>query len=235
MNYLKIETIEDLEPYIKDYPWFKKVTKEGITAIVYSTFSYGDFLKEHSGSKIPMFPNQESLECRGIMFDAQTGEILARPFNKFFNFHECPNDIGVRDLKDATVLEKLDGSMVVPIIHPLSKEVRLCTKQGIGPVSVLVESLTNISRDVLKEIIQEGYTPIFEFTSPEQRIVLKYEDSRMTLLAVRHMVNGNYCDEQQLNGFSLRLNVPLVHKYEGSIALEEVAKWEGRCGISMVR
>lgn len=36
MNYLKIETIEDLEPYIKDYPWFKRVTKEGITAIVYS-------------------------------------------------------------------------------------------------------------------------------------------------------------------------------------------------------
>lgn len=234
MNYLKIETIEDLEPYIKDYPWFKRVTKEGITAIVYSTFSYGDFLKEHLDSKIPMFPNQESLECRGIMFDAQTGEILARPFNKFFNLHECLNDMVGRDLKDAIVLEKLDGSMVVPIIHLLSKEVRLCTKQGIGLVSVLVESLTNISRGVLKEIIQDGYTPIFEFTSPEQRIILKYGDSRMTLLAVRHMVNGNYCDELQLREFTLRLNVPLVYRYEGSIALEEVAKWEGKEGVVLL-
>lgn len=67
-----------------------------------------------------------TLQARGIAFDKQTGEIVARPFFKFFNYQELINGEGVKtDIFDACdrcgfifeasqkfrVMDKLDGSL----------------------------------------------------------------------------------------------------------------------------
>lgn len=49
-------------------------------------------------------------------------------------------------------------------------------------------------QDFAKWCIQNDITPIFEYTSPTNRIVLKYNEEKLTLLAARHMITGQYLD-----------------------------------------
>ena len=51
-------------------------------------------------------------ECRGIIFDSNTGDIIRRPFHKFFNVNEREETQDhVIDLsRPHAILEKLDGS-----------------------------------------------------------------------------------------------------------------------------
>ena len=224
---LIIETYADLYLHIKEYPWLKVSKSNGLLSVNYCNFTHAA-----SETHLPVFPNPYSLECRGIKFDVLTGQILARPFHKFFNLGEVPNDLSDRDITQAKVLEKLDGSMVYPLIHPISNDVRLCTKAGITDISVMAETLCDTPVGVLKAIILEGYTPIFEFTSPSQRIVIRYNDSSLSLLTVRNIITGEYVND--LNSFSKRLGIPIVTEYTNSLAIETVKKWEDKEGIVLV-
>lgn len=226
---LTIKTFDDLYPHIKDYPWLQITNKEedGMVSVMYSVLNHAD-----QETDIPLFPNEWAKECRGIKFHADTKDILARPFNKFFNLGEVEGDLDNHDLSKAQVLEKLDGSMVYPIIHPLTNKVRLCTKAGISEISIQAEQETNPPLRVMRQIIEEGYTPIFEYTSPKNRIVIRYNTSSLTLLAVRHMITGEYV--QDLSSFCKRLGIPIVKQYEDQLALEEVRKWKGSEGIVLV-
>jgi len=54
-------------------------------------------------------------ECRGLIFDAKTGELLSRRFHKFFNINEKEESMleNMTDLSGGhIILEKLDGSMI---------------------------------------------------------------------------------------------------------------------------
>lgn len=59
--------------------------------------------------------NDINMRCRGIVFDMLTGNIVARPFDKFFNIGEHPSvsaDI-IREKKQPFIAtSKLDGTMV---------------------------------------------------------------------------------------------------------------------------
>lgn len=224
---LVIKTYEDLYPYIYEYPWLKVKETEGILSVNYCNFTHAE-----CDTELPVFPNAYALECRGIKFNVTTREVIARPFHKFFNLGEIEGDLVNKDITEALVVDKLDGSMVYPIIHPLSNKVCLCTKAGITEVSQLAEELTNPPLDVMREIMEEGYTPIFEFTSPHQQIVLRYKESSLTLLAVRHMISGEYVED--LRPFSNRLGIPIVNHYEGYIALDKIKEWKDKEGVVLV-
>jgi RNA ligase len=56
--------------------------------------------------------NDITLSCRGLIIDEVTGEVVARPFPKFFNYGELPEyeeDIPFHETPEFT--EKLDGSL----------------------------------------------------------------------------------------------------------------------------
>ena len=46
--------------------------------------------------------------------------------------------------------------------------------------------------DFSKWCIANDITPIYEYTAPTNRIVLKYDVEQLTLLAARHMITGEY-------------------------------------------
>jgi RNA ligase len=56
-------------------------------------------------------------ECRGLVFD-KNGWILARRFHKFFNLNEREETLArnVDFSKPHSVLAKIDGSMISPVI-----------------------------------------------------------------------------------------------------------------------
>ena len=204
-----IKHIDDVLPHINE-DLFTITNKNGYTVINYNivtpeTFSHPD-------------PLTQSIrrECRGIIFDSNTGKILRRPLHKFFNYHEPTNEY--TDLSDHHVItEKLDGSMIAPFF--INDYMRLGTKMGITNVSMQAEEFISTRPEYTNYIIDylyEGITPVFEWCSKQQRIVLDYEEDQLVLLACRNMHSGEYENYEILKSIAESYSIPVVNIYNSS-------------------
>ena len=154
-------------------------------------------------------------ECRGIIFD-KDGHIMSRRFHKFFNLGE--KDLEVDWNQPHVILEKLDGSMISPI--EIDGCIRWTTKMGITDVAMQAEEFVAknpVYSQFAETLISMGKTPIFEWCSRKQRIVVDYPEDKLVLLAVRNNVNGRYYTHSQVKEFFLFdcfENIPLVETVE---------------------
>lgn len=145
------------------------------------------------------FPTPLHRECRGLIFDKE-GKLLSRRFHKFFNLgeHESLGEKEVSWMMEEIpyiIYEKLDGSMVSPVV--LNNIFYLITKQGITDVSVPATSFAYENPNFIefsKLVMSLGQTPIFEWLSPDNRIVIGYPEPRLVLLAIRDNLTGKYSD-----------------------------------------
>lgn len=152
---------------------------------------------------VELWKHPLGLECRGSVFDNKTGRCLCRPFEKFFNFHEMTTEHQkeiehqINSGHGVAFTVKRDGSMITPVLLP-SGELDFKTKKSFdSDVAKLAKEYVTRSFPMLlewcKDWLVRGYTPIFEFTSPDSEIVLSYgEEPTITLLALRNIVSGQY-------------------------------------------
>ena len=157
-------------------------------------------------------------ECRGMLFD-KAGNILARRLHKFFNVNEREETLSscIDFTQPHIILEKLDGSMVTPI--QVDSHIRWGTKMGITDVSMNAE--VYVSRNIHYQefadyIMSLDATPIFEWCSPKNRIVVEYSHDRLVLLAIRDNVSGDYWSYQTMSNLSDRYSIEVVKAYPGS-------------------
>lgn len=192
MNYAFpiIHTINDVLPHIEGREEFVVAERDFGTVINYVVATANTFDMngpDDLGGAIRR-------ECRGLKF-FPNGEIGARPFHKFFNVGEREEtQTNTVDLAQAhTIMEKLDGSMIHPML--VDGYIRWMTKMGITEVAMQAEEFIAKNtryKDFAIWCINEGLTPIFEWTSPFNQIVLPYEKENLTLLAVRNNITGEY-------------------------------------------
>lgn len=164
-------------------------------------------------------------ECRGLTF-MKDGTLIARKFHKFFNVNERHETLfeHIDWAKPHCILEKLDGSMITPFPYgwPTEYEVRWCTKMGMTDVAAKVEPF--ISRNpqydkFARFCLKNSITPIFEFCSLNQRIVITYPKERLVLLAARDNVSGEYFSYDELHEWGNQFDVEVVSKlFEGAAA-----------------
>jgi RNA ligase len=131
-------------------------------------------------------------ECRGLIFDLG-GNLISRPFQKFFNIHEREEThINNLDMTQPhVILEKMDGSMVRPLV--IGGVCMLGTKMGLTEVGDQAsELLTDVQRKWLAAQYHMGKTPLLEFISPDNKIVVRYSHSDLVLLGVRDNLLGTY-------------------------------------------
>ena len=191
-----IRTIDDVLPHIAGRDEFNVNDKGDYITVNYAVAFEDTFVMTGSDD----LGGAIRRECRGLKF-YPSGEIAARPFHKFFNVGEREEtqphvlDFG----SDHTVMGKLDGSMVHPII--IRNHVRWCTKAGITEVSELAETFVNSGKGLPARYTKFAYecnarewTPIFEYIGPHNKVVLDYETENMILLAVRENVSGIFLD-----------------------------------------
>lgn len=159
-------------------------------------------------------------ELRGIIFDDKTGDIIRRPFNKFFNLNEKAEtrtenvDISLPHV----ILNKLDGSFISPFYA--NDKMIFGTKMGATDQSAQVEEFLKDKpnyHEFCKDLITLGMTPIFEYTSPTNRIVINYKDTKLTLLAVRDMHTGVYTLYHDLIKVADKYGIPVVKALPGGI------------------
>ena len=232
-----IKNISDVLPAIEGRDEFVVAEKEGYTVINYNvmmadTFppvnvvhadieSYG--ITPHGIQpklNVAMSYDRNAAirrECRGIIFDSKTGDIIRRPFHKFFNVNEREETQDhVIDLsRPHAILEKLDGSMIAPFI--VDGKMIWGTKMGATDVAKPVEEFVKNNPQYIEfasDLIADGLTPIFEWCSRKQRIVLDYKEDQLILTAIRNMNTGEYRSFVWMRAVSQGYNIPVVGQFE---------------------
>jgi len=195
MNYQfpEIRTIDDVLPHVEGRDEFVVAERDFGTVINYVVATADTF--DMAG------PDDLSgavrRECRGLIFDGN-GNLMSRPFHKFFNISEREEtQTHVIDMSQPhVIMEKMDGSMIRPIL--VDGYLRLATKMGVTNVAMDAEAwlAAHTHSEHLKQwlrwCIDTDVTPIFEWVSPFNQIVLAYKEADLVLLAMRDNETGEY-------------------------------------------
>lgn len=173
-------------------------------------------------------------ECRGLLFDVD-GRIMGRRLHKFFNVNERDEtQLGRIDLsRPHVILDKLDGSMITPVYTP--DGVRWGTKMGITSVSMGAEvhvSKNMTYHQMAVDCRELGLTPIFEWCSRSQRIVVDYPEDQLVLIAIRDTITGAYASYDEMINTAHNYGIPVVKTRAGTVAnmehlMEETRGSEG--------
>lgn len=231
-----IETIEDVLNDINGYDEIRVMEKDGYTVINYAVAFEDTFKWDSEDSHASSIRR----ECRGLIFDIN-GKLISRPYHKFFNAGEKEEtQINKINLYEPhVVLEKLDGSMIRPI--PNADGFRLATKAGITDISEQAEQFIADKRYYsvfISKCIQKGLTPIFEWCSRKNRIVIDYPEDQLILTAIRYLNTGSYVDYSIMNEYGSAWSIPVVQAVDAILAVQnvelfvkQVREWEDSEGI----
>ena len=164
--------------------------------------------------------NEITLACRGLILDTDYN-IIARPFIKFFNWGEIPN----QELPAIPfeVYEKMDGSL--GILYWVNDEPCIATRGSFAsPQAVIATQLLQQQYAAAIPQLDKTKTYLFEIIYPENRIVINYgTEKKLVLLAVVDTATGA---EPQPPAAYAHLGFPVVKAYDGIQDVEELQKLE---------
>ena len=194
-----IEQHQDWEKLLSEKPYCLQVSKD--------TFN-GQRLVMLKYSMVDSdFSNPIVCECRGLILDEDTLELVSVPFFKFFNFGEA--HAASIDWQTARIGEKVDGSLVK--IVNVGDNLLVSTNGTIlaenAPVAEQIgckyKSFSDIVNEVLTDVLdqpevqalmqkhgygavfQEGFTYMFELVSPWTKVVVPYQKNDLYFLGKR--------------------------------------------------
>jgi len=196
---------------------------------------------EYNGHRIAMFdysltiPNDfgigQALEARGSCFEIDENDnfidIVALPFEKFFNLHEYDYD-GNHDLKhtfekrygvecnsmsvmalcndpDSIIMDKRDGSIITFFmldgVLDCKSNSSLTSEYKVEALLLLKTSQPDLYHNI-ERICKKGYSVSTEYTSknPYRQIVLPYDEDLITVTGVRSHTDGSYMPYPQMIG-----------------------------------
>jgi RNA ligase len=151
-------------------------------------------------------------KCRGLIVNFQTGDIIARPFEKFFNInteYRPETHFANLPLNDPDAMEKLDGSLGILYTH---RGVTSIASKG-SFHSEHAEWATQWYREhVGFGDWPAGYTPVFEMICESvQHHVVHYGWEGLVLLALVNIETGEELGYEDLKYYARLngLNTPL--------------------------
>jgi RNA ligase len=133
-----------------------------------------------------------TIQCRGLVTNSK-GDIVARPFKKFFNYEEHkPEDI---PNEDYVVYEKMDGSL--GILFNYENEWVLATRGSFtSPQAIKGKEILD-RHDI--SALRKDNTYLFEIIYPENRIVVDYGDEeKLVVLGGVHTETGDEIPDSSL-------------------------------------
>lgn len=219
MNYAfpVINTIDDVLPAIAGRDEFVVAERDFGTVINYLVAMPDTFKMEGPDDVMGAIRR----ECRGLIFDTE-GRIMSRPFHKFFNVNEKEEtQAHVLDLsRPHVVMDKLDGSMIRPV--RMDGMIRLATKMGVTDIAIEAEKLLDYYQYCwLEDMMVDGFTPIFEYVAPTNKIVVEYAEAKLILTAVRETVSGEYRSLRQWDApFELVRTDSSIHDFSAYLAFK---------------
>ncbi len=193
MNFAK-KTYENLIELVKkDEAFFFK--DFNLDNYIYRIFNY------RLANWTSFHENPSAKDCRGIMFDITHPDdikLASLPPEKFFNYEE--GNVQHSQYKIGDKMEKMDGSLISTYLHDgqlyLKSKMSLFSDQANAANALLFKNKKMLNE--LQKIQEMEFTTNLEFTSPDNPIVISYQEDKLTVLSIRSHENG-------MNLFATRL------------------------------
>lgn len=203
MNYqLNYTDAERLCAAYKDFNFYKTMHRiDGYTIV---TFNYFLCEYKHFDKPLDESPEIKGHDMRGVTFvfdkDALGNDVNPRRFlmlKKFFNVNQVPEtqlDL-IKNKKIKHITSKEDGSLVTFMQLPNGKvfaktQAGFTNEQSITALH-LYETQKGI-KEFVNTALKENYTPLFEYISFDNRIVLKYTIKELRLIGIRDNGDGEF-------------------------------------------
>lgn len=168
-----------------------------------------------------------TLNARGIVFNEKTGEIVARPFKKFFNYQEfwdldgnpsplyerLPDEFLPNLCGKFRCMEKVDGSLGIVFLNPFTTKWQVKTG-GSFDSDQAVWAQNWFDKNINTDLLIEGFTYCFEIVSKEDIHPIRYDYEGMVLLGAISNSTGEEVPLSQIKNIAQRLNVRMVELYE---------------------
>lgn len=234
-------TLSEALSAVKDKPEFSVNAREFGTVIDYNV-AFPTTFKGSTDRETLILQN-----LRGTCFD-HSGKIIRLCFHKFHNLNENP-DYDAKHFNFAdphSIEEKLDGSMIAPVLFP-DGSWAFGTRAGVTDVANKASHLLyNVwfnenpqKYEAYKNLIDKclingGYTPIFEYCSRDQRIVLDYSEPMLVLTSIRHNATGVYLNINRTVISNPRIDIIRKVNMAGLSITElaaQVKGWLGKEGV----
>ena len=138
-------------------------------------------------------------EARGIILNLDTLDVVCWPFRKFGNFGESYAD--TIDWSTARVQDKIDGSIIKLWWNSIKNNWQFstnstidageagCASLAIADYAELVHNADNYHK-IPFESLDRDKTYIFELTSPENKVVIRYEETHLWHIGTRNNNTG---------------------------------------------
>lgn len=172
---MKLPTYEEIKPYIEKKLVSEQVHPENEDVRIFNYTQMCQF--DRAWDDI-------TRQCRGLILNIKTGEVLARPFPKFFNYAEHVQNAWPIPGDTPVVMEKLDGSL--GILYVLNGRPWIATRGSF--MSDQAQWATKWFRENVGDsemvywLLEHDITHLFEIIYPENRIVVSYDFSGLVYL-----------------------------------------------------
>lgn len=166
------------------------------------------------------------IECRSLILNRETLEVVSRGFDRFFNLGEAQNVMPVIDWSRAKLFDKVDGSLIKIYHHNDKWNISTrgtayaesdCMGYGITFKELVLKALdceddAEFQKRCKKALMWEFYTYIFELTSVENRVVKRYEGYKLHYLSARSNLTGKYYTESE-EAVAVRIGATTIGQY----------------------
>lgn len=196
------------------------------------TNNLGVVVKEYDNYVVLNYSQIESpkndpivMECRGIILNKRTLQVVCSPFRRFFNYGEtgCPENI---NFSECIISEKVDGSLIKVWHDPIEDKWQIATRgtafaeSEVNGFNITFRQLflraikltEEEYQDWARSYLSEDTTYLFELCCMENRVVTRYTEDTVVYLGSRKW-NGipgyqHILNEKQLKEINSR---PAIH------------------------
>jgi len=189
--------------------------------------------------------DKDTLYFRSSLWD-EDGNLVSMSFPKFFNWGEQPELSPVpTSLKDCVCVEKLDGSTLIVSKYKGNFILRTrgtvdASKLDNGYELGVFKQKYPLVFEYQPHFATWPFSLLFEWTSPENRIVIRYgDDPEFSLVGAVYHDNGKLWTQDWLDGLAKGFGCPrpVKHSFASvSDLLLDIDQWqqkEGVCAYSM--
>ena len=191
---------------------------------------------QHIGTKW----RQDNKHMRSVVVN-YAGEVISASFPKFTNYGENPEHFPVpTSLKNTTVVEKLDGSTL--IVSKYNGQYILRTRGTVDASKLANGFELELFKSTILNKLQDnndtwGYSIIWEWLSPINKIVLSYGDEPMwKLIGFIDHTDYSLATQDMLDAMAKKYDLlrPEIYTFTDiSDMLQIVDKWQDKEGVCL--
>lgn len=205
-----------------------------------SIFNYRLATFQNFENPVPDRPDIKGHEMRGITFVWNSDGTLYKRYlmlDKFFNLEQTPCSMYsvVKDYKIKNIYNKEDGSIASFVRLPNGKVLGRSKTSFQSDQAIEIQKIYEKDGQIKQFVdfcMDEDIIPIFEFVSPQNRIVVTYANTELILLRMRDNKTGEYIN---INDYAHKLDGISVAASLGEQTLdsikEVVLKMVGKEGV----